>query len=148
MAAGLRGLAGKTVFITGGGRGQGANHARAFAESGCNAVVTDIRAPIEGLAPTATKEQLELTVSQIEERDARGLGVVADVRDPDQMKAAVDQATAEFGNIDILVNNAGVGGAAMLHEMPLERWHHRQRDRARQHPPDRRARVAHVPGLG
>ena len=65
MAAGLRGLAGKTVFITGGGRGQGANHARAFAESGCNVVVTDICAPIEGLAPTATKEQLELTVSQM-----------------------------------------------------------------------------------
>lgn len=122
MAAGLRGLAGKTVLITGGGRGTGANHARAFPEAGCNVVVTDICAPVEGFYPTATKEQLELTVSQIEERDARGLGIVADVRDKGQMKAAVDQATAEFGSIDILVNNAGVASSAMLHEMPLEVW--------------------------
>lgn len=122
MAAGLRGLAGKTVLITGGGRGQGANHARGFAEARCNVVITDICAPVDGFFPTATKEQLELTVSQVEDRDARGLGIVADVRDPEQMKAAVEQATAEFGAIDILVNNAGVSGTGMLHEMPLAAW--------------------------
>jgi NAD(P)-dependent dehydrogenase (short-subunit alcohol dehydrogenase family) len=122
MAAGLRGLAGKTVLITGGGRGQGANHARAFAEAGCNVVVTDVCAPIEGFSATATKEQLELTVSQVEERGARGLGIVADTRDPGHMRAAADQAVATFGQIDILVNNAGVTGSAMLHEMPLDQW--------------------------
>jgi NAD(P)-dependent dehydrogenase (short-subunit alcohol dehydrogenase family) len=37
MSSELRGLAGKRVLITGGGKGQGANHARAFAAAGCDA---------------------------------------------------------------------------------------------------------------
>ena len=47
MGVELRGLSGKTVLITGAGRGQGANHARAFAEAGCDVAAVDICAPIE-----------------------------------------------------------------------------------------------------
>ena len=122
MGAELRGLEGKVAFVTGAGRGQGANHAHGLAEAGCDVVVTDICSPMEGFYDTASKEQLDLTVSQVIERGARGLGVVADVRDEQQMKAAVDQALDAFGRIDILVNNAGTCSSAMLHEMPIEIW--------------------------
>jgi (+)-trans-carveol dehydrogenase len=118
----LRGLSGKVVFITGAGRGQGANHARNFAEAGCRVVVTDICEPIDGLYSTATKEQLDLTVSQIKERGAEGLGIQMDVRDEAQIRSAVDQAIAAFGQIDILVNNAGMASAYMMHEMPEYHW--------------------------
>ena len=122
MGAELRGLEGKVAFVTGAGRGQGANRARGLAEAGCDVVVTDICSPMEGFYDTASKEQLDLTVSQVIERGARGLGVVADVRDEQQMKAAVDQALDAFGRIDVLVNNAGTCSSAMLHEMPIEIW--------------------------
>ena len=120
MAAELRGLEGKIALITGAGRGQGANHARAFAEAGCDVVALDICENIPGLYDTATRSDLELTVKEVEACDRRGLGVVADVRDHLQVKAAVDQALAEFGRIDILVNNAGMASLDTIHDVAPE----------------------------
>ena len=117
MGVELRGLSGKTVLITGAGRGQGANHARAFAEAGCDVVAVDICAPIEGLYDTASAEDLALTVKQVESLDRRALGLTADVRDEDAVRAAVEKALAEFGRIDILVNNAGMAALDTIHGM-------------------------------
>ena len=117
MGVELRGLSGKTVLITGAGRGQGANHARAFAEAGCDVVAVDICAPIEGLYDTASAEDLALTVKEVESHDRRALGLTADVRDEDAVRAAVETALAEFGQIDILVNNAGMAALDTIHDM-------------------------------
>ena len=118
MGVELRGLSGKVVLITGAGRGQGANHARNFAEAGCDVVALDICAPIEGLYDTATAADLALTVEQVEERDQRALGLTADVRDEDAVRTAVGSALAEFGRIDILVNNAGMASLDTIQDMP------------------------------
>ena len=117
MGVELRGLSGKVVLITGAGRGQGANHARAFAEAGCDVVAVDICAPIEGLYDTATAEDLALTVKQVEEHGRRALGLTADVRDEDAVRAAVETALAEFERIDLLVNNAGMAALDTIHDM-------------------------------
>ena len=56
----------------------------------------------------------------LEEEGARVVGIdlaaepgtfAADVRDPDQVKAAMSHAARELGGIDILINNAGIGCA-------------------------------------
>jgi (-)-trans-carveol dehydrogenase len=117
MGVELRGLSGKTVLITGAGRGQGANHARAFAEAGCDVVAVDICAPIEGLYDTASAEDLALTVKEVESHDRRALGLTADVRDEGAVRSAVETALAEFGRIDILVNNAGMAALDTIHGM-------------------------------
>jgi (-)-trans-carveol dehydrogenase len=117
MGVELRGLSGKTVLITGAGRGQGANHARAFAEAGCDVVAVDICEPIEGLYDTASAEDLALTVKQVESSGRRALGLAADVRDEDAVRSAVEKALAEFGRIDILVNNAGMAALDTIHDM-------------------------------
>ncbi len=117
MGVELRGLSGKTVLITGAGRGQGANHARGFAEAGCDVIAVDICAPIEGLYDTASAEDLALTVKQVESLDRRALGLTADVRDQEAVRSVVETALAEFGRIDILVNNAGMAALDTIQDM-------------------------------
>ncbi|MGY1694388.1 MULTISPECIES: SDR family NAD(P)-dependent oxidoreductase [unclassified Geodermatophilus] len=117
MGVELRGLEGKVVLITGAGRGQGANHARAFAEAGCDVVAVDIAAPIPGLYETASPEDLALTVKQVEQYDRRALGLTADVRDEDAVRQAVETALAEFDRIDVLVNNAGMAALDTIQDM-------------------------------
>lgn len=86
-------FAGKTVFITGAARGQGAAHARAFAAEGANVVLADFR----GEEGAAASRQLE-----------NALFVDLDVRDPAAWQTAVATAEARFGPISILINNAGI----------------------------------------
>jgi (-)-trans-carveol dehydrogenase len=117
MSVELRGLSDKVVLITGAGRGQGANHARAFAEAGADVAALDICAPIEGLYDTADADDLALTVKEVEQRGRRALGLVADVRDEDAVRGAVEETLEAFGRIDVLVNNAGMAALDTIHEM-------------------------------
>ena len=95
-------LAGKTLFITGASRGIGKAIGQRAAQDGANVVIAaktaEAHPKLEGTIYTAAEE--------IEAAGGKALPVVVDVRDEDNVKAAVDQAVAEFGGIDILVNNA------------------------------------------
>ena len=95
-------LQGKTVFISGGSRGIGLAIATACGAAGANVVIaakTDKPHPkLPGTIHTAADE--------IRAVGGKALPVLCDIREEDQVKAAVDQAVAEFGGIDIVVNNA------------------------------------------
>jgi (-)-trans-carveol dehydrogenase len=117
VTATLRGFEDKVVLITGAGRGQGANHARALAEAGCDIAALDICAPIPNLYSTATPDDLELTVKEVERIGRRALGLVADIRVEEQVEAAVVQTLEHFGRIDFLVNNAGMAAMDTIHGM-------------------------------
>jgi (-)-trans-carveol dehydrogenase len=123
VSATLKGIDGKVVLITGAGRGQGANHARALAEAGCDIAALDICAPIPNLYSTATAEDLQLTVKEVEALGRKALGLVADVRDEEQVKAAVEQAIEHFGRIDVLINNAGMAAMDTIHGMRSDVLH-------------------------
>jgi NAD(P)-dependent dehydrogenase (short-subunit alcohol dehydrogenase family) len=120
MAIELRGLEGKVALVTGAGRGQGASHARALAEAGCDVAALDICEPIPGLYDTATQDDLDQTVKEVEAAGTRGLALKADVRDYRAVEAAVANALDVFGRIDILVNNAGMASLDTLHDMAPE----------------------------
>lgn len=77
----LKGLEDKVVLITGAGCGQGASHALNLAEAGCDIAAFDVGRPIEGLYTTATAEDLERTVAEVEATGRRGLALTADIRD-------------------------------------------------------------------
>jgi citronellol/citronellal dehydrogenase len=95
-------LQGKTAFITGASRGIGAAMALRLADAGCNIVVAaKTSEPHPKLAGT-----IHETVRMVEERGAKGLACIVDVRDPELIQAAVDKAVETFGGIDILINNA------------------------------------------
>src|SRR4051812_38402284 len=98
MSATLRGLEGKNVLITGAAKGQGFNHAKAFADAGADIAALDITEPITDIYPLATAQMLESAVAAIEERDRRAVPLPCDVRDEGQVEAAVAKAL-EMQNI-------------------------------------------------
>ena len=89
-------LTGKTALITGALQGIGEGIARTFARHGANLILLDISPEIEKLA------------DELCGRGHRCTAVVADVRDPASVAAAIKRAKEKEGRIDILVNNAGV----------------------------------------
>lgn len=103
---------GKTVFITGGARGQGRSHAIGFAREGANVVVVDIAAPDDSTPnrshTLADLEDLKETVRLVEAQDRQCLSFQADVRDRAAIHDAAEQAVAQFGGIDVVISNAGI----------------------------------------
>jgi SDR family mycofactocin-dependent oxidoreductase len=101
---------GKVAFITGAARGQGRSHAVRLAEEGADIIAVDICAPLAGVSfPMSTPADLDETVAQVKALGRRIHAVVADVRDPDALKAVVDDGVTQFGRLDIVVANAGIG---------------------------------------
>jgi NAD(P)-dependent dehydrogenase (short-subunit alcohol dehydrogenase family) len=98
-------FSGRTVIITGAGRGVGECHAQAFAQAGANIVLCDLGRPTGEIS-----ESLEATADSCRELDAGGgvLALACDVSSEAQVAATVQAAVSEFGGIDVLVNNAGV----------------------------------------
>ena len=86
----------RTVLVTGGSRGIGLACARAFAAEGHRVAVTFSSTPVDepGL-----------------------LAVKCDVRDPEQIDAAVSAVEAQLGPVEVLVANAGVTRDGLLVRM-------------------------------
>jgi (+)-trans-carveol dehydrogenase len=101
---------GKVALITGGARGQGRSHAVTLAREGADIAVIDICAPIPEVLPyeAAGESDLQETVRLVEDLGRRAVGIKADVRNSQEMTAAVHQVISELGRIDILSVNHGV----------------------------------------
>jgi len=93
---------GKTVFITGASRGIGEAIAMRLAREGANVVIV-AKSVKEDPRLGGTIQSVALKVN---EAGGKGLAVRCDIRDEEQIIAAVQQAVAVFGGIDILINNA------------------------------------------
>lgn len=95
-------LKNKTALITGGSRGIGKAIAERLAKERCNIAIaaktTEPHPKLEGTIYTAAKD--------IEALGAACLPLQCDIRDEEQIQAAIDETVNRFGGIDILVNNA------------------------------------------
>ena len=111
-------LAGKTLFVTGASRGIGLAIARRAATDGANIVLaakTVVPHPkLPGTLSTAADE--------VEAAGGRALAVQTDIRDEEQVRAAVAKAVETFGGIDILVNNASAISLTGTLETPMKRF--------------------------
>jgi NAD(P)-dependent dehydrogenase (short-subunit alcohol dehydrogenase family) len=88
-------LNGRVAIVTGAGRGIGRATAKLFAVEGAKIAVV-----------SRTPENVDRVVTEIEAAGGTALGVVCDISDLDQIKAAVDKVVAAYDGVDILVNNA------------------------------------------
>jgi 3-oxoacyl-[acyl-carrier protein] reductase len=98
-------LKGKKVLVTGSSSGIGAATAVMFSEQGC----------FVGVHYFKTKDGGEKTLAQVK-KNADGILLCADVRDPKQVSAMVEQFARKMGGMDILVNNAG----SLIERQPFE----------------------------
>jgi citronellol/citronellal dehydrogenase len=86
----------QVALVTGGGTGMGRATALEMAQSGARIVVLGRRpGPIEDCAKT------------IREAGGDAIAISGDIRQPEQIEAAMAQIRSEFGKLNILVNNAG-----------------------------------------
>jgi SDR family mycofactocin-dependent oxidoreductase len=114
-------VGGKVAFITGAARGQGRSHAVRLAEEGADIIAVDLCHDIESIKYSlAGPDDLKETVRLVEALDRRIVAVQADVREREQLRAALEQGIAELGKLDIVVAQAGI--AAMKGEPPLQAW--------------------------
>ncbi|MEU6580873.1 SDR family oxidoreductase [Nocardia sp. NPDC046763] len=91
-------LAGRTALVTGAATGIGTAIARALAAAGAQVAINHPHTP--DLAKAA--------VAEIESAGGSAIELAADVTNPDEYRAMVEQLLSTFGRWDILVNNAAV----------------------------------------
>ncbi|MGI8492757.1 MAG: 3-oxoacyl-ACP reductase FabG [Acidimicrobiales bacterium] len=87
-------MSGRTVLVTGGGRGIGRATAMAFAAAGDRVAVTHRREPVEGF-----------------------FSVHCDVTSTEEVDAAFAAVEAELGAVEVLVANAGITADMLLLQM-------------------------------
>ncbi|BBE22175.1 short chain dehydrogenase [Arthrobacter sp. MN05-02] len=116
--AGTASLSGRTLLMSGGSRGIGLAIALRAARDGARvAILAKTGEPhpkLEGTVHTAAE--------QIEAAGGSALPLVGDVRNDDDVRAAVDATTSTFGGIDIVVNNASAIDLSKTPDVDMKRY--------------------------
>ena len=111
---------GRTVVITGAGRGLGRAHALAFAAEGANVVVNDLGASLQGEGTDISPAQE--VVDQIEAMGGAAIVNGDDISDWDGAGNLVESAIEVFGGLDTVVTNAGIVRDRMFVNMTVDDW--------------------------
>jgi len=111
-------LRGKTLLITGASRGIGLAIGIRAARDGANVAIlaktTTPHPQLPGTIYTAAKE--------IEAAGGQALPIICDIRNEDQILAAVKQTVEKFGGIDICINNASAIWLKGTEETSMKRY--------------------------
>lgn len=103
---------GKTVLITGSGRGIGRAIAVKFGQEGANVIVNDLH----------DDDNAKATISQVQATGAAASFIQADISKVENVQALMAAAVQAFGQVDILVNNAGVEIRAPFWEVTEQQY--------------------------
>ena len=120
-------LHGKTLFITGASRGIGLAIALRAARDGANVVIaakSDVPNP-------KLRGTIHEAAAQVVAAGGQALAVRCDIREEDQVRAAVAATVERFGGLDILVNNASAIWLRGTLDTPMKRFDLMQQVNAR-----------------
>src|ERR1700757_1921933 len=107
-------LTGRTVIITGGGKGIGKVYSQEFAKAGARVVAADI----DGAAAKSVAEALAA-------QSFETLGLATDIASEESTQAMARAALERFDAIDVLINNASLMSVLPRRswlEIPVEEW--------------------------
>ena len=102
---------GKTVLVTGAGRGIGKAIAVSLAKENYNVVVN-----------SRNPEHANTGANEIKSLGKSAVGVGGDVAREDDCKNIIETTIKQFGSIDVLVNNAGIQKPIPVNDMSVEEW--------------------------
>lgn len=111
-------LSGKKIFVTGGSRGIGLAIALRAARDGASIAIAAKTAEVNPKLPGTIYSAAE----EIKAAGGTALPIQCDLRDENQIEAAVAQAAKEFGGIDILINNASAINLTKTEATPAKRF--------------------------
>ena len=104
-------LLGKVALISGGARGQGAEHGRVMAGEGAAVVLGDV-----------LFEEASMVAKEIVAAGGQAEAIRLDVRRSEDWTAAVRFTEERFGRLNVLVNNAGIITEGGAEDEPEEVW--------------------------
>jgi len=111
-------LQGKTLFITGASRGIGKAIALRAARDGANVIIAAKTTEPDPRLPGTIYSAAE----EIRAAGGNALPLQVDIREEDQVVAAIEKGVAEFGGIDILVNNASAISLTNTQNTSMKRY--------------------------
>jgi NAD(P)-dependent dehydrogenase (short-subunit alcohol dehydrogenase family) len=115
-------LSGRTVFVSGGATGIGADIVRAFARNHSRVAFVDVQPDAGEAMAAALKADGEAA-----------LFLRCDVTDVPALQASIEEARARLGPISVLVNNAANDDRHTPAEVTIDYWDHAQNVNLRHH---------------
>jgi NAD(P)-dependent dehydrogenase (short-subunit alcohol dehydrogenase family) len=101
-------LVGRSVLVTGGGRGLGEAICRSLASAGALVVAADLR-----------RDLAEEVADSIQRQNGQASAIPLDVTNDRSAAAAIDETLSRHGSLDILVNNAGIDVTAAFDDLSM-----------------------------
>jgi NAD(P)-dependent dehydrogenase (short-subunit alcohol dehydrogenase family) len=111
---------GRSVIVTGAGRGIGRCHAMFLASRGAQVVVADLGGKLDGTG--SSSDPADEAVKEIEAAGGTAVACYASVADEAGAAAIVQAALDSFGRLDVVVNNAGIADPDWFEDLSLDRY--------------------------
>ena len=106
---------GKSVIVTGAGRGFGREHARLLARRGARLVLADYGVEMNGLGTDPSI--VEAITKEINDNGGEATAIFANVSVRTEAERVVQTAVDTYGKLDVLVNNAGIYAGNWLEDV-------------------------------